>query len=186
MAGNDLSLNLVRRVEQMRQAGGFPSEDALNELAATIGSAFGAKQDEVAILRLSSDGMLSFVTPVKLAKLGSIPATNSQSLAIKTIRDKRGECINNFSAYRHPTVFEAVDLSGQKAAPIQKIVSAPILAEDKVVGVIQVCRKGKAGDPIGPDFAARDLAGLTIAGNILGKFVATLPLPLNPTSRAKD
>ncbi len=186
MAGNDLSLNLVRLVEELRQAGAFPSDDVLNRLAGEIGSAFGAGLDEVAILRLSSDGALSFLTPVKLAKLGSIPTSNTHSLAVKTIRDRRGECINNFSVYRHPTVFEAVALSDeQKAAPIQKIVSAPILADGNVVGVIQVSRRGKAGDPMGPDFTARDLAELTTAATILGKYFVTLPPPASALARPK-
>ena len=89
MASHDLSLQLVRLLEQMRRADGVPSPEALNQLAATIGSAFKAKLDEVAILRLSSDGMLSFLTPVRLSKLGAIPITSSHSLAAKTIREMR-------------------------------------------------------------------------------------------------
>jgi GAF domain-containing protein len=186
MASHDLSLQLVRLLEQMRRADGVPSPEALNQLAATIGSAFKAKLDEVAILRLSSDGMLSFLTPVRLSKLGAIPITSSHSLAAKTIREMRGEFINNFSVYRHPTVFEAVDPSAeQKAAPIQKIISAPIVADGKVVGVIQVSRKGKAGEPVGPDFSAQDLVELTAVGTTLGKLLASLSVAANPGAQGR-
>lgn len=177
MAEIDLSLVVAKLVEEMRKAGGPPSDEALNRLAAQIALAFGAKKDEVAILRLSSEGkMLSFLFPIKLSKIGALPLTTAHSLATKTIRDRRGEIVNNFAVYKHPTVFEAVDLSEQeKAAPIQKIVSAPMLTEGKVVGVIQVSRKGRGGDVIGPDFTPRDLTELTTVGSILGKFLASLP-----------
>lgn len=179
MAGMDLTLAVAKQVETMRKAGGHPPDDALAQLAGDIGKAFGARKDEVAILFLSPDGkMLGFLFPVKLQKIGAIPLTSSHSLAAKTIRDKRGEIVNNFSVYKHPTVFESVDLSAEeKAAPIQKIVSAPMVVDGKVVGAIQVSRKGKGGDPIGVDFTAQDLAELNTVGTILGKYVATLPPP---------
>ena len=179
MADIDLSLTVAKNVEDMRKVGGYPSDEALIKLAAQISPAFRAKKDEVAILRLSTDGrMLSFVLPIKLAKVGAIPLTTSHSLAAKTIRDKRGELVNNFSVYKHPTVFEAVDLSAEeKAAPIQKIVSAPMIVDGKVVGAIQISRKGKPGETVGPDFTTRDLAELSTVGTILGKFLITLPDP---------
>ncbi len=177
MAEMDLSLSVAKLVEEMRKAGGLPSEESLIQLARTIALAFKARKEEVAILRLSSDGrMLGFVFPVKLAKIGAIPLTTAHSLATKNIRDKRGEIVNNFSTYRHPTVFEAVDLSAEeKAAPIQKIVSAPMIADGKVAGVIQISRKGRGNDPLGPDFTPQDLAELIAVGSILGRYLATLP-----------
>lgn len=177
MASMDLTLAVAKLVEEMRKAGGPPSEEALSKLAAQIAGAFKSKKDEVALLRLSSDGkMLGFLFPLKLAKIGYLPITTAHSLAIKTIRDRRGEIVNNFSVYKHPTVFESVDLSEQtKAAPIQKIVSAPMIADGKTVGVIQVSHKGTAGESIGADFTPNDLSELTSIGSILGKFLMTLP-----------
>ena len=179
MANIDLSLTVAKLVEEMRKAGGYPSEEALSRLAAQMTPPFRAKKDEVAILRLSPDGrMLSFIFPTKLARMGAIPLTSLNSLAAKTIRDKRGEMVNNFTVYKHPKVFEAVDLSAEeKASPIQKIISAPMIVEGKVVGVIQISRKAKPGDPVGPDFTPHDLAELTTVGIILGRYVMTLPLP---------
>jgi len=177
MAEMDLSLAVAKHVEEMRKAEGFPSDDALTKLAGQIGNAFGARKDEVAVLRLSPDGrMLRFLYPVKLQKIGEIPLSSAHSLAAKTIRDKRGEIVNNFSVYKHPTVFEAVDLSAEeKASPIQKIMSVPMVTEGKVVGVIQISRKGRGGDQIGPDFTPKDVSELTAVGSILGKYTATLP-----------
>lgn len=185
MADVDLSLTVAKHVEEMRKGGGQPSDESLNRLAAQIALPFGAKKDEVAILRLSPDGRtLRFVFPIKLTKIGAIPLTTAHSLAAKNIRDKRGEIVNNFSVYKHPTVFEAVDLSEQeKAAPIQKIMSTAMIADGNVVGVIQICRKGRGGDPIGPDFTQRDLVELTAVGAILGKYLATLPFIVAPAAK---
>ncbi len=186
MADVDLSLAVARLVEEMKKEGGYPSDAALIQLATQLAHPFRAKKHEVAILRLSTDGkMLSFVFPLKLAKIGAIPLTTSHSLAAKTIRDKRGEVVNNFSVYKHPTVFEAVDLSAEeKAAPIQKVVCSPMVVDGKIVGVIQVSRKGKPGEQVGSDFTPRDLAELNMVGTVLGKYLATLPLPAPATTRA--
>lgn len=179
MPDMDLSLTVAKNVEEMRKAGSYPSGEALTKLAAQIATAFGAKKDEVAVLRLSPDGlMLSFLYPVKLQHIGQIPLTTAHSLAAKSIRDKRGDIVNNFSIYKHPTVFEAVDLSAEdKATPIQKIMCAPMLAEGKVAGVIQVSRKGVVGAQVGPDFSQRDLGELMTVGSILGVYVLSLPYP---------
>jgi hypothetical protein len=179
MPDMELSLTVAKHVEEMRKASGYPSGEALTKLADQIATAFGAKKDEVAVLRLSPDGlMLSFLYPVKLQPIGQIPLTTAHSLATKSIRDKRGDIVNNFSVYKHPTVFEAVDLSTEdKAAPIQKIMCAPMLVGGKVAGVIQVSRKGVGGAQVGPDFTQRDLAELTTVGSILGMYVSSLPYP---------
>lgn len=177
MAGMDLSLTVAKHVEEMRKAGGAPSDEALNRLAAQIAAGFGTKKDQVAILRLSEDGrMLRFVYPAKLVKIGTIPLTTAHSLATKTIKDRRGEIVNNFAVYKHPTVFEAVDLSAEeKATPIQKIMSAPMMAEGKVVGVMQISHKGRPGETVGSDFTPQDLSELTAVGSILGQYLSTLP-----------
>src|SRR5271157_4018683 len=122
MAEMDWVLVVAKLVDEMRKAGTPPSAQDLNRLAAQVSNGFKAKKEEVAILRLSADAkMLSFLFPIKLSAVGAIPLTTTHSLAAKTIRDKRSEIVNNFSTYRHPTVFEAVDLSDEeKALPIQK------------------------------------------------------------------
>ena len=177
MAEIDLVLVVAKLVDEMRKAGTPPSDQDLNRLAAQISNGFKAKKEEVAILRYSADAkMLSFLFPIKLSVIGAIPLTTTHSLAAKTIRERRGEIVNNFPTYKHPTVFEAVDLSDQeKAVPIQKIMSSPMIVEGKVVGVIQISRKARPGEPVGPDFTQADLAQLTTVGSILGKYLSELP-----------
>ena len=179
MAEMDLVLDVAKIVDEMRKTGGAPAEQDLNRLAAQISNGFKAKKEEVAILRLSPDGRsLTFIFPVKLSVVGAIPITTTHSLAAKTVRDKRAEIVNNFPTYKHATVFEAVDLSEQeKAVPIQKIISSPMTVEGKLIGVIQISRKARPGEPVGPDFTQADLAQLGTVGSILGKYISELPAP---------
>jgi len=121
---------------------------------------------------------LSFIFPIRLSVIGVIPLTTTHSLAAKTIRDKRGEIVNNFPNYKHPTVFESVDLSDdEKAAPIQKIMSSPLIVAGRVVGAIQISRKARPGEPVGPDFTYADLVQLATIGSILGTYLSELPTP---------
>jgi len=179
MAEMDLVLVVAKLVDEMRRAGGPPSDQDLNRLTAQISNGFKARKEEVAILQLSADKkMLSFLFPLRLSMIGLIPLTTTHSLAAKTIREKRGEIVNNFPTYKHPTVFEAVDLSNEeKAVPIQKIMSSPMIVEGKVVGVIQISRKARPGEPVGPDFTHADLEQLATVGSILGKYLSGLPAP---------
>jgi hypothetical protein len=179
MSDIDLVLVVAKLVDELRKTGAAPSDQDLNRLAAQISNGFKAKKEEVAILRLSADAkMLSFLFPIKLSVVGAIPLTTTHSLAAKTIRDKRGEIVNNFPSYKHPTVFEAVDLSeSEKAVPIQKIMSSPMIVDSKVVGVIQISRKARPGEPVGPDFTPADIAQLATVGSILGKYLSEIPAP---------
>jgi hypothetical protein len=185
----DLVLATAKLVDELHKTGNLPSDQTMTRLAAQIANGFGAKKDEIAILRLSSDSqMLSFVFPLKLSVVGAIPVSTAHALAAKTIRDKHGEIVNNFSAYRHQTVFEAVDLSAEeKARPIQKIMSSPMVVDGAMAGVIQISRKGRPGEPVGPDFTPADLAELGAVGSILGKYLSEVPAPssVHPRPRAK-
>ncbi len=182
MAETDIVLTVAKLVEDMRKAGATPPDQDWNRLAAQISNAFKARKEEVAILRLSKDGkVLNFIFPIKLSFVGAIPISTTHSLAAKTIREKRAEFVNNFANYKHATVFEAVDLSeGERAIPIQKIMSSPMMVDGKIVGVLQVSRKAHSGEPSGPDFfylTHADLAQLSSVGSVLGKYVAELPPP---------
>ena len=54
---------------------------------------------------------------------------------------------------------------------IQKIISAPILAGDRVVGVIQISRKGANPQLAGPDFTSDDLGKVLSLCTPLGKLL---------------
>jgi hypothetical protein len=163
---------IARLVDEVAKNGKGLADDILTKIAKEVARLFSVKTDEIAILQLSADaGLLSFLYPLKLRHVGTIPMTTTHSLAVRTARDKRPEMINNFPAHKHPTIFEAVNLEegGQDKQPIQKIMSAPLLLETKAVGVIQISRKGKSPSTAGGDFTIRDLTALMTTAGLLAK-----------------
>ncbi len=148
------------------------AEISLPTIAGRIAKQLGVNTDEVAVLGVSHKWRhLHFIVPVALKNVGFIPLTSNSALAARTVRDSRPEINNNFSVARHASVFEGVKTATTSGESIQKIVSAPILCEGKVVGVMQVSRKGTSTSNAGPDFTAEDLGKVLAICRPLGKLV---------------
>jgi hypothetical protein len=141
-------------------------------LAERIAKDLNVKPDEVAILAISEkQKSLNFLVPEALRNVGSIPLTSTSALAARTARESRPDIQNTFSAVRHATVFEGVKAESLSAAAIQKIISAPILFEGKVIGVIQISRKAASQAEAGPDFTPDDLGRVLTICKPLGKLI---------------
>lgn len=164
---------IARIIEGVVKSGKGLGEEDLAKIVHEMAKLFTVKADEVAILELAQNGsILSFLYPTKLRKVGSIPMSTTNSLAVRTVREKRPEMINNFPAQKHPTVFESVALEPTKKEerqPIQKIMSVPLLVDGKPVGALQVSRKGKSPTTAGADFTIRDLTTLVTTAGVLSK-----------------
>jgi len=149
------------------QLGAVPDVDKKREaIVETVRQVFRVDASEVGILLFDAQGQtLSFLWPAKLKATGSIPVSSGNSLAARTLREKKGFVNNRFSSVSHSLIFEQVRLSpdAQKggAGAIQKIVSVPLMCGTESKGVIQVCRKGKDAAGAGEDFTQNDLAVLT-------------------------
>lgn len=135
---------------------------ALTRVVDLIGKNFGVQPHEVAVLEITSDERyLRFLTPENLRAVGQIPLSSTSSLAARTVREKRAEIVNHFTVVRHASVFEAVPIAEeQRGDPIQKIMSAPIKLASRMIGVLQVSRKGKSAGEAGPDFTHAQLREL--------------------------
>jgi len=141
--------------------------------AVQVGKSFRVQADEVAILEVVDKGrLLKFLIPEKLHAVGTIPLTTNSALAARTAREKRSELNNSFTSARHATVFEGVPLSPRSGELIHKIMSAPILADGKVVGVVQISRKGQSPMDAGPDFSQQDLRELISLNDVLARFIS--------------
>ena len=174
-----MSKNLAAEFEVI--ANSLHSGDAANSqlsiaaLAARIAKDLHVKTDEVAILAISErQRHLFFLVPEALRNVGQIPLSSTSALAARTVRDSRSEIINNFSNVRHASVFEGVKAESLNTSAIQKIISAPILADGKIIGVIQISRKAATILEAGPDFTSDDLGKIQAICKPLGKLMQHL------------
>jgi hypothetical protein len=174
-----MTTNLVLELEKLANA--IETDEASAEalslpaLAEKIAKELRVKVDEVAILAVSNRWRhLHFLAPAALKNVGFVPLTSNSALAARTARESRPEINNNFSSVRHATVFEGVKAATTTGESIQKIVSAPILNEGQIVGVIQISRKGDSPTSAGADFTADDLGKVLAICRPLGKLVEYL------------
>ena len=170
------TLRLVSEMERIAHALGTQRGDAsqvsLSPVAEKIAKHLGVRTEEVAILAISTRWRhLYFLVPEALKKVGFVPLSSNSALAARTARDSRPEIENNFAAATHATVFEGVKITGKASEAIQKMISAPILLDGNVVGVIQVSRKGANPASSGPDFTAEDLGKILALCKPLGKLL---------------
>jgi len=143
------------------------------EVSMVLAKVFKVQNAEVALLRLDS-GLLKFIFPEHLVTTGAIPIS-SKAVAAHTALSKKAEIFNNFARVKHASIFETIKPIGVEAdpelqahpAPIQKLMSVPILDQNStVIGVIQISRKGL--DPrFTQDFSREDLHDLELAAGVL-------------------
>jgi hypothetical protein len=170
------SLSLASELERLATAiasdASAMSQISLPSIAERIAKNLSVKTDEVALMGVSNRWRhLHFLVPESLKQVGFIPLSSTSAIAAKTARESRPDIINNFASVRHATVFEGVKIGGEASELIQKMISAPILSGDKVVGVIQVSRKGPDPKSAGPDFTADDLGRVLALCKPLGKLL---------------
>ncbi len=173
------SAGLVAELERLASAISTqkPGEQeiSLPAVAERISKVLGVRPDEVAILAVSEKWKhLHFLVPQALKNVGFIPLSSPSALAARTARENRTEVDNKFHETRHASVFEGVKSETLTAEAIQKIVSAPITINNKVLGVLQVSRKGASLASAGPDFASDDVAKITSLCKPLGKLILHL------------
>ncbi len=152
-----------------------------DKFCAALAKMFGVRTKEVALMRLEH-GLLKFLFPEQLKTAGSIPVSSSSSVAAHTASSRKTELFNTFTKARHARVFETVKLNSpededdnSEHTAIQKLMSAAILTpERKVLGVIQVSRKGFNVGSAGSDFTANDVQQLELATQV----AATMPFML--------
>jgi hypothetical protein len=141
------------------------------EISMVLAKVFKVQHAEVALLRLEG-GLLKFIFPEHLRTTGAIPIS-SKAVAAHTALSKKAEIFNNFARVKHASIFETIKPVGAEVedpalpAPIQKLMSVPILDQHlTVLGVIQISRKGL--DPrFTQDFSREDLHDLELAAGVL-------------------
>jgi hypothetical protein len=130
--------------------------------------------NEVALLRIEK-GSLRFIFPPELRSAGVLPLTGP-AVAARTAATRTPFLSNAFMRVKHVSLFEAVKLGANvedrslEQMPIQKIMSVPVAPSGgKVVGVVQVSRKGLNASGAGADFTGEDLKQLEQAAEIVAR-----------------
>jgi len=141
------------------------------DVSKVLAKVFRVAHTEVALLKLEG-GLLKFVFPEYLRTTGAIPIS-SKAVAAHTALSKKAEIFNNFARVKHASIFETIKSAGGDSdvaappAPIQKLMSVPILDRHSVVmGVIQISRKGLDARHA-QDFSREDLHDLELAAGVL-------------------
>src|SRR5271155_2589927 len=132
------------------------------------------RRNEVALLR-NEKGSLRFIYPPELRSAGVLPLTGS-AVAARTAATRTPLLSNAFMRVKHVSLFEAVKLGAveedrsQDQMPIQKIMSVPVAPSGgKVIGVVQISRKGLDASVSGADFTSEDLKQVEQAAEILAR-----------------
>jgi hypothetical protein len=161
--------NGIKELEKMLAEA--PSPDRVSAKLAQI---LNVARNEVAVLRLEK-GSLRFVFPPELRAAGVIPVSSS-AVAARTAATGTSLLSNSFARVKHASLFESVRLGAKEdnqdgeLMPIQKIMSVPVSEPGgKVVGVIQISRKGLDSSLAGGDFTREDLKRLEQAATILAR-----------------
>ncbi|HEY7516118.1 MAG TPA: GAF domain-containing protein [Vicinamibacteria bacterium] len=147
--------------------------DMCDRVVKAVSGAFSCKADEVAILLLTADHKhLRFLSPRKLAQLGTIPVTKRDSIAVNVLGKKQGEAMNNVPQVKHVAFFESIK-TRDKPSPIQKMITVPIMHKGAAVGVAQISRKGDTPGEAGPDFTPADVRKAQEIFEGVGPFLAS-------------
>src|SRR5271156_1135666 len=170
-----LVTELERLADALRGTADGTPPLAWSSVAERIAKNLGVKVDEVGILGVSTKWRhLYFLAPEALKNVGFIPLSSNSALAARTARESRPEINNSFASVRHASVFEGVRSATTTGEAIQKIISVPILCDGKVVGVMQVSRKGLNALEAGADFTSDDLGKVLALCRPLGRLVRHL------------
>ena len=161
--------NAVKDLEKMLTESPSPER-----VSAKLAQILNVARNEVAVLRLEK-GSLRFVFPPELRAAGVIPVSSS-AVAARTAATGTSLLSNSFARVKHVSLFESVKLGATdpneatEQMPIQKIMSVPVSQPGgKVVGVVQVSRKGLDSSLAGGDFTSEDLKRLEQAATVLAR-----------------
>lgn len=176
----ELSAELTKLERLLHQA----PEVTPDRVCAEIARLLHVQHTEVALLRAEKD-VLRFLFPGELRAAGSIPLSSS-AVAARTAVTKTSVLSNTFIKVKHVSLFETVRLGPgedrpQDPAPIQKLMSVPVQdSESKILGVLQISRKGFDQGTVGPDFSMEDLRLLEAVAAVIAKLEFmnnTAPVP---------
>lgn len=153
-------------------------ENIIDKTCEYLADLFEVDQTEIAIIILTNnEKFLRFIAPKKLYKGGAtFPLSKRESLSTKVMLTKKSDIKNDVINIKHLSIYEQVKTSEEKPKPIQKMLTVPLIHEDKAVGVIQISKKGLSPDEAGQDFSDIDVQKLlSLIPSFLPSLIKTKP-----------
>jgi hypothetical protein len=113
---------------------------------------------------------LVFCWPRTLATVGNIPLKAVNSVVAKSANERIAIVDNSFATTRHLYMLEHFLANKEERIKVQKLMSVPVISDNRVKAVIQVTRKGVSAAAAGADFSEADLKGLERIAAVVGAF----------------
>lgn len=138
-------------------------EQRLETLAGELALFFRVDPHEVGLFKLETDGRMAvFVWPPhRMDTAIKIPVSSfTTSLISATARQRQGSIDNAFASTRHLHMFEHALTDKEHCVPLQKVMTAPAVKNDKLVWIVQISRKAKSLSEADPDFTNLELKQL--------------------------
>ena len=144
----------------------------LETAAGEVAAHFGVQPHEVAYFQVDGARRAAiFRWPPQSGMTMDIPIkSHGSSLLCATAREERGFINNAFATTPHLHMFEHVLAEREQRIPVQKIISAPVLKDGTLRGIVQVSRKGRSAAEAGADFSETDLRDLEAITLVLARF----------------
>jgi len=148
----------IKAISKEKGRGREGLSQAAKMIAAAISKAVSVKNDEVAMLLLTTSGnTMKFIWPPPLFESNAaLPAEYQNSFASSVLKTMKGKVDNKVSESKHLKFFENVKGMETSGVPIQKMIAVPMVFEQKAIGVLEVSRKGHNPDAAGPNFTPED------------------------------
>jgi len=146
--------------------------ERLRFVAEELAHFFAVRTHEVGIFRVNpKKHEIVFIWLQGMTSYGHIPLNAINSLVAKTANDRAATLDNSFAGSRHLFIFEHMLAEKSERIPLQKIMSAPILNGDEVLGVLQISRKAPSLTEAGADFTTRDLDALNAISTMIANYI---------------
>lgn len=147
--------------------------EKLKTVAEELAAYFGVRTHEVGIFKvMPKKHEIIFLWPQGMASFGHIPLNAINSLVAKTANDRAGIFDNSFAGSRHLFMFEHMLAEKSERIPLQKIMSAPIINGEEVLGVLQISRKAPSLTEAGADFTPADLDALNAISATIANYLS--------------
>lgn len=147
-----------------------PPEQCLEQVAGIIAAHFKVSPHEVGLFKFDAAGRTAtFLWPPQaLGSAVKIPVKLFTTAQVSTTaREKRGSIDNAFADTPHLHMFEQALTEREHRLPLQKVMTAPGLKDDKLLWIVQVSRKGQTREEAGPDFTIEQLRHLEVLADCL-------------------